>query len=182
MLKILIPTQILGYGQHATNLVLILAGGVALPLISLSLPTIWIMFKALIANYTVYIVNVAVLQLSILFFYTRMFGIKQSFRIACHIVAGIIAAWAVAGVFTRIFACGSSIEKDVFVIDTSLPGQCVNELAICGSISILHVIFDFSVLALPVPLIWRLKMSTFHKAVVTATLSAGVLYVMRFPA
>jgi hypothetical protein len=192
--------QILGYAQHATILILVLAGGLALPFFTLSLPTMWVLFKVrrnqttpidtaihsridwltfaaqgVIANYVVYIVNVAVLQLSVLFFYTRMFGIHKPFRIACYCLAAIVGAWAIQGCLTRIFACGADIEKSVFFIDTFLPGNCGDETAMCAATAVMHVIFDVSILALPVPLIWKLKISTFNKVIITMVLSIGVL-------
>ena len=150
-------------------------------MVSLSIHTLWIAFRATLANNVLYSANVAIVQLSILFFYIRMFGVKKAMRIACYVFIVAISTYAIVNVLSRIFMCGSEVEKAAFVMDPDLPGKCLDDDKLCSATSIVHVIFDVSVLILPIPLIWTLHMSIFQKVVVTAVLAAGSLYVIRFP-
>ena len=96
------------------------------------------------ANYVLWVANVAALQMSILFMYTRIFGISQVFRRVCYGFMAIIIGWTLAGIFSRIFACGSAIPKAQFFGNPMLKGTCVDVKGICTSIGLLHVILDLS--------------------------------------
>jgi hypothetical protein len=91
----------------------------------------------------------------------------------------VVTGWTLAGIFTRIFACGydktHGIDKAIFFINPTLPGKCADEAGICESIGLLHVIVDFLVLSLPIPMIWKLMVALRTKIMLTILLTIGVL-------
>jgi len=165
---------ILAYGQHASVLAMVLGGGMGLPYPLLSMPTLWILFRTIMVDYVLWVAAAAAVQLSILLLYSRIFGVNEWFRKLCYAVMFIITAWAIVGVSTRIFACGSHISKDIFTANPTLAGTCIDEIAVCESIGLLHVIFDFLVLGLPLPLIWRLRVGRGTKILLSLLLCVGV--------
>jgi len=162
---------IFAYGGYAANLVMVLAGGGAMPMESLTHTDLTIWFKGIVANYVLWVSAVAATQLSILWFYTRIFGVVHVYYIACLVAMAVVGAWWISAFVSEVTAC---IPLSKAWTPTE-PGTCIDDSAMCAAVGIIHVVFDFTVLALPLPLVWRLqKMSTMARTGVSLLFVVGI--------
>ena len=84
----------------------------------------------------------------------------------------MVAAWCPAVFFTNIFQC----KPIAFAWNKSIRGgTCINVLAFFRFIAVPTVISDVAVLALPLPMIWQLQMSTKHKLALSGVFILGSL-------
>ncbi|KAM3069223.1 hypothetical protein ACMFMG_010739 [Clarireedia jacksonii] len=161
---------LLAYGGYIANLVMVLAGGGATPVTGLTRPELIIWFKGLVSNYVFWVSATAATQLSILFFYVRLFGVKQWFRIALYVSIFIVSAWWISAFISEVTACIPLAAAWT----PHLKGTCINDEEMCTAVGMLHVVFDFLILILPIPLIWGLQMSVWSRTIVSLVLSVGV--------
>lgn len=76
-----------------------------------------------------------------------------------------------AAFFPSIFSC-YPIEK---TWDSTIAGRCIDYGIVTLAIGILNVIMDFAILGLPMPLVWKLRMSTRRKAYLSAIFGVGCM-------
>ncbi|KAF7957211.1 hypothetical protein EAE96_002801 [Botrytis aclada] len=161
---------ILAYGGYVANLVMVLAGGSATPMKHLTHPQLIIWFKGLVSNYVFWVSATAATQLSILFFYIRIFGVKRWLRNTLYVAVAIISGWWISAFISEVTACIPLAAAWT----PGLKGTCINDEEICTAVGMMHVVFDFLILLLPIPIIWRLQMPTWSRVTVSLLLSVGV--------
>ncbi|KAK1751006.1 hypothetical protein QBC47DRAFT_351784 [Echria macrotheca] len=113
----------------------------------------------------------ACIRLSIVIFYMRIFT-TRNFRIAAHCVNAYTIAWAISTWIVNLTVC----TPIAFYYDRTIPGggSCRNQ-AVSGSISGgLSLLGDILVLALPVPVIWRLRIDTRRRIGIICVFLLGV--------
>ncbi len=107
-----------------------------------------------------YATDITLIKCSILCFYLRIFGVNRRFRLMCYGMIAFVVVWGVSVIFTTIFQC-----KPVRAgWDKTIPGeQCFNlEHFVIGT-NVPNIIADAAVIALPVPLVWKLQLSRARK-------------------
>lgn len=129
--------------------------------------------KIIFANFTIWVVTVTIVQLSILFFYLRIFGVSRTFRLSCYTVVGLVGGFGLAGLFSEIFSC-VPVNKSWDVTGT-VQGHCVESKPYCASIGIIHVFFDLAIVILPMPMIWHLKTAHKNKLILSGLLCLGLV-------
>ncbi|KAI0839478.1 hypothetical protein F5Y06DRAFT_23125 [Hypoxylon sp. FL0890] len=108
-----------------------------------------------ISSEVIYSVVIVVIKWSIAAFYRRIFPQKW-FRWSLLGVTIFMGAWMFTTVFAIIFQC-TPIE---FNWDTTIPGgHCIDIGALALVTSILNVLTDVAILVLPLPLVWKLKVT-----------------------
>lgn len=123
------------------------------------------------ANSVLWFSAVIVVQLSIIFFYIRVFGVSTNFKPTCHGLIAMITLFWVSGFFSLIFNC-TPISRSW---DSSESGTCLPYGPYCASVGVLHVFFDLAIVALPLPVIWRLKMDRRTKLMLSGLLCLGLM-------
>jgi hypothetical protein len=89
-------------------------------------------------------------------FYLRIFGGTRQFRRAAYAVIGYNIAWAISTWIVNLTVC----TPIAFYYDRTIPGGHCRNQAISGSINGgLSLLGDVLVLALPMPVIWNLKIN-----------------------
>ncbi|KAI0390654.1 hypothetical protein F5Y17DRAFT_49569 [Xylariaceae sp. FL0594] len=107
-----------------------------------------------ITSEVIYSVTIVCVKLSILAFYWRIFPQKW-FRRALVVVAAFMGGWMFATVFSIVFQCWP-VEYNW---DKSIPGgHCIDAGMFGLATSILNVVTDVTILALPLPMIWSLHL------------------------
>lgn len=76
-----------------------------------------------------------------------------------------------AAFFPSLFSC-FPVEKSW---DDSISGHCIDYGQVTLVIGILNVILDFAILSLPMPLLWKLHMSTRRKAYLSSIFTIGCM-------
>lgn len=96
-------------------------------------------------------------KVGILMFYWRVFHTK-SFRVSALAVGGFSFAIFVTNLFTFVFQC-TPIES--FWLGKT--DDCITQVAFYLASAIINVVGDIAVLALPLPVVWRLHTSRSKK-------------------
>jgi hypothetical protein len=118
----------------------------------------------------------AFVKISIIVFLQRILGTITSFRVVSNCLIIFIALWAVVALLVNIFQC----NPVQFYYDKTLKdGHCMHGqtkfFQAMGSIALVE---DVTILLLPVPIVWRLKITTRQKIAVTIVFSLGGLYAL----
>ncbi|KAL2045433.1 hypothetical protein ABVK25_012097 [Lepraria finkii] len=116
------------------------------------------------------------IKLSFMFFYKRIFakGKGAAFKATINGFVGLIIIWIIGFFFGYLFVCKAHPSN----YWTSL----YNEKLYCNNSTQLHLgyaisdfIFDFLIIAFPIPLVWSLHMSPGRKIGVTGIFALGIL-------
>ncbi|KAL8886254.1 MAG: hypothetical protein Q9215_006015 [Flavoplaca cf. flavocitrina] len=124
------------------------------------------------ANELVYASIVTCIKTSVLCLYLRIFGVNKKFAIVfkCFIVAAV--AWGIAVLLTTIFQCNP--VRGAW--DISVPrNQCFNLRTWLIATNVPNIVIDFGIICLPLPLVWKLKLSTERKIGLTGVFLLGTL-------
>jgi hypothetical protein len=117
----------------------------------------------------------AVSKSSALFFYARIFGVTGSrFKYVLWVVHAMNVAWLIAILLAVTFMC-DPIEKAWI---PSLPGQCSNTGILWLGSGAASLAIDVIILLMPLPMLWRLRMTTVRKLQVTGVFVCGYLVVV----
>ncbi|KAI8631140.1 hypothetical protein F5Y19DRAFT_425215 [Xylariaceae sp. FL1651] len=116
----------------------------------------------------VYFNVIAFLKLSILSFYGHIFP-QRPFHYWLWGVATLVAAWDISFTFATIFQC----YPISYAWDTNQPGYCINYGNSQLASGVINIITDFLILAMPIPLVWKLNISKHKKRQVTLTFAIG---------
>ena len=117
--------------------------------------------------------TLAVVKISVLLFYARLFWTVKTFRIALWITAVLCLALPVAFNIHATFTC-IPVQK---FWRPQLPGHCLAHLPGYIVSGILNIVTDFMILLLPMPIIWNLHTSRNHRAYLIGTFAAGYRYI-----
>jgi hypothetical protein len=129
------------------------------------------LMQLLIITYIIWCAAIALVQFAILFLYRRIFFVVAWFRKVCYVLMGLVFAWFAAAWISD-FAICKPVEK---LWNPMQPGTCGDGKKMCNVIGLVHAVLDFTILMVPMPLIWRLKTSTSNKVFLSILLLCGVL-------
>lgn len=131
-------------------------------------------FKILIAEQCLYAVALGAIKISICVFYNRIFDVR-SFYIASWTTIAVIITWALAAILYAVLAC----RPLALFWDPAVRGTCVpNKVAPLIVIGALEVVVDIAILILPLPLLWKLRVSLADKFALCCIFGAGISYVL----
>ncbi|QKX61575.1 uncharacterized protein TRUGW13939_08727 [Talaromyces rugulosus] len=122
------------------------------------------------------IVAYGFIKLSLVFFYRRLFFVIKwsTFDIVSLAYIAIICMWTLAFFLLFLFACKSKIYLHWAPL-SDVENQCGDPLAPELGLVISDLITDLMVLALPLPIIWRLRVSTARKISITLVFIVGLI-------
>ncbi|KAF2186032.1 hypothetical protein K469DRAFT_515602, partial [Zopfia rhizophila CBS 207.26] len=125
----------------------------------------------LFAVYFPYNIAVALTKLSAILFYARVFNTKgnRAFKIALWAAAFFVSAILTFSIFETIFQC-TPVKK---AWSAATPGSCINEQAAWYAHAVLSVVADIFVLALPLPMLWKLQLKWSQKFLVSGVFVCG---------
>lgn len=117
-------------------------------------------------------------KLSFIYFYRRVFctGLTTIFKHITTVVIWIILAWGISFFFAFLFICEVNFAA-FWTSIRALNTHCGGLLDLQLGFAISDFITDFFVLVLPLPMIWRIHMSTSRKLAVTIIICLGALAV-----
>ncbi|PLB54022.1 hypothetical protein P170DRAFT_326887, partial [Aspergillus steynii IBT 23096] len=115
-----------------------------------------------------YITAVAIIKLSVLLMYNRIFPVR-SIRIGSYILGGITLAWLISVDLVAIFQC-IPVKK---AWNQQLPGTCIDlKGALIGN-GVPNFVTDIFILALPGRAIWKLQTGSRQRISIIAVLLSG---------
>ena len=116
---------------------------------------------------------VSMTKISIHCFYLRVFP-SAAFRRITQLIMAICLCWAVASILTTIFQC-SPIDAAWEGWDSEYGGRCVNINAAAWASTAINLVLDLVTIALPLPQLLRLSLSTKKKIGLCMMFSVGIL-------
>lgn len=111
---------------------------------------------------------------SILSLYMRIFGFERWVRVYIWILAGVIWAWATSTILEAFLLC----RPFAFNWDTNIPGgECANRNVAFIVAGVLNMTTDVLVIVVPLPNIWKLKLTLLKKIALCMIFCLGLLFV-----
>jgi len=117
-------------------------------------------------------------KLSLLVFYYRTFAQAENFRLYWTILCVLVVGYSTAGIFCGIFAC-IPVQASWELALQGGSARCINRFAFYSFHSSLNMVTDIAVLLLPMPHLWKLKLSKQQKLVLCFIFSLGSLSVTK---
>ena len=128
--------------------------------------------KTLEATQVLYYCAQTLIKISLLLLYHRLFSANRHFRVALFVAGALVIMWWMASFWDTIFECvpvQAFWDKSI----TNAKCQSIREAALGTGIS--NLILDLLFLLLPIPMIWRLHVSTRTKVFLTGIFLLGGL-------
>ena len=119
-----------------------------------------------------YSICIQLVKGSIVIFYYRIFQLTPRFRYAVYAIGGLLICIWTSGVLVAIFSC----TPIYYFWDMSGDGRCINSYAFIVAEAGLSIFTDLVILLLPMPLVWRLKVTLKQKVGLTGIFLLGGLY------
>lgn len=127
--------------------------------------------KSFYAIVICYIPTLGAVKLSILFQYLRLF-IGKSFRWTCYFMIAFITAFTLCAVFLSVFDC----TPYQYFWDKTIPGgKCLKYWVVSLVINCIHIITDFLIYFLPLPVLYKLRLRKRQKFGLLLIFSIGGL-------
>lgn len=144
-----------GMGRHATTV---------------SLDSLVIVLKNLLAFECLYVTAVGTVKISILAMYLRIFPSRE-FKIAAWVIGGTIIAWVLAIVLVCIFQC-----SPIYVAWVPwAKGTCIDLRASFIGNAVPNILTDVAILIMPIKQVWHLHAPMPQKISLLATFGLGSL-------
>ena len=126
--------------------------------------------QILFAQYFLYDAGISLVKLSALLFYTRIFTSQSPrFRHIIWMTHVLVLLWLLGIWFATLFLC-SPIQKQW---NPTVAGNCGDTGGLWLGSAIPSVIIDVIILALPMPMLWRLKLMRSRKILITGVFVCG---------
>ncbi|KAI9889792.1 MAG: hypothetical protein M1814_004994 [Vezdaea aestivalis] len=146
-----------GYGKHS---------------VAIGLPKVIKVLQESMAWGIIYVLCSYSVKLSIVFLYQRIFVAYAKFQRWLWVYAGMASLFALAGILMEIFNC-TPVKKSW---EVTLPyGHCLQPLPALMSMASINIIYDLILFAMPIPLIWQLRVSRRRKVAVCFIFLLGLL-------
>ncbi|KAL9048407.1 MAG: hypothetical protein Q9206_006047 [Seirophora lacunosa] len=121
---------------------------------------------------SLYGASVALSKIAILLLYLRVFTTNlKRFTVATYVIGFVVVATGLATMLGSVLKCIPMARN----WDHNVPGRCIDELTFARYTSIPNVVTGFAMLILPLPMVWRLKISVHQKIALTATFLHGII-------
>lgn len=120
-----------------------------------------------LVTFSLYVVVMYFVKLSILLLYLRVFTIAKKLRIMTWITILVVTAYSLAGLIGTITRCNPS------------KGACDNVTHLSIISSVLNILTDIAILILPIRQVWKLQVSTKQRIGVLFVFALGSLYVVQ---
>lgn len=111
--------------------------------------------------------------MSVLVLYLRLFAIKKWFRYLTQLTMGFVCGYLLANLFTQIFGCSPRPKY----YHPDIPGHCIDYTKAGWAYGSMNIASDLIIFVLPLPVLWRLKLSRRDKAGLSFIFMNGAMYV-----
>lgn len=118
--------------------------------------------------------SMSLVKIAILLFYYRIFKVSQRLLIAIWVMGTVIICWYITSVLVGCFQCYPAR----FLWDRTIPGgKCIPEDALWIGSSVSSLVTDAAILAVPMPIIWNMRVTWRQRIAISAVFLLGSLYV-----
>lgn len=118
----------------------------------------------------------ALVKVSILLLYHRLFGVNKWFRIVLFVAGTLTIMWWIAAFLDSILEC---VPLQAIWDKSIRDPKCQNVRASALGTGIANMILDIMFLIIPLPMIWKLQVTKRVKISLTGIFLLGALYVSK---
>ncbi|OTA56583.1 hypothetical protein K449DRAFT_437790 [Hypoxylon sp. EC38] len=111
----------------------------------------------------------ATVKMSILLLYRRIF-VTRVFKIVTAVLAGMLIVWWICILLFQIFSC--TPVGAYWILGNA--EYCLDLITLYNSLAISNIIWDFTLLLLPLPMVWRLNMMNRRKLQLCGIFLVGI--------
>lgn len=122
-------------------------------------PVLIDLVKAIFANAFSWPIAQSTTKISIGIFYLHLSSLRK-FRISVYVIIVVVSVWCFEEVLANLLLC----KPIDYIWDKSLDGHCVNVVAHSLASAAFNLFTDISILILPIPVLWRLRLVIKDKA------------------
>ncbi|KAL2205679.1 hypothetical protein CC79DRAFT_1324326 [Sarocladium strictum] len=125
----------------------------------------------------VYLVDLAAVKFSILFFY-RAISSTRAYRVSVYAVMFLVGAFTISMIFVNAFECKT--PSDAWSVEILLQGKgsCTDLHPIYYGQAAFNIASDLAILVLPMPVVWNLQMKQQKRLAVIGIFSIGSIAVL----
>lgn len=138
---------------------------------AVGMPKVSIFLKYNYMGEIVYPLSLSFIKCSILCLYLRIFGINSTFRRVTYGLLAMAVVWGISVTLGAIFQCNPIAAAYNPMITQK---KCINIRDYFVATSILNVLIDVGILALPLPSLWKLQLATHRKLTISAIFLLGI--------
>lgn len=120
----------------------------------------------------IYLVSLLGYKMSILVLYLRLFAVNKTFRHLTWLVMFFVSGYLFSNLWTQIFGCSPRSKY----WNPDIPGHCINYTKAGLAYGSMNIFSDLIIFILPLPIVWRLKLSRKEKAGVSLIFMSGAMY------
>ncbi|KAI1871787.1 hypothetical protein JX265_005773 [Neoarthrinium moseri] len=161
------------YGIVISNFMMVFVGGSGHGLDELQPWHIVRLSKATYSVQVLYAISMGLVKISIIWMLMRIF-ITPTFRLVAIAVMIFSALWIVLTILIGLLIC-RPIEMNWNPFTPG--GSCGDQIAAFASIGIVDILNEVTILALPIPMVWKLRMPMRYKVALACVFGAGILTV-----
>lgn len=121
----------------------------------------------------IYLISLLGYKMAILLIYLRIFAVNTTFKHFTLVVMFFVCGYLSSNFLTQIFGC--SPPSKYWHPETS--GHCINYTKAGLAYGSMNISSDFFIFILPLPMVWRLKLSRIEKIGVSLIFMSGAMYV-----
>ncbi|ROV92799.1 hypothetical protein VMCG_09090 [Cytospora schulzeri] len=132
-----------------------------------------VQYKLLIAADITWLLGTVSAKLSMLYLYTRIFAISRATKVGALILMLLVTSFGIAFLVIFMTQCHPFDEPWNPVPGGWCRNLVTQEYISCG----LNLVLDLSVVILPMPVLWKLQMTTTRKLFITIMFSLGLVTV-----
>ena len=119
----------------------------------------------------IYLVSLMGYKFSILILYLRLFAVNKNFRYFTWVTMAFVAGYLLANLMTQIFGCSPRPKY----WNPDIPGRCINYTKAGLAYGSMNIVSDMLIFILPLPVVWRLKLTRREKAGVSVIFLSGAM-------
>ena len=133
--------------------------------------------KSQLALQILYFATACAIKTSLILLYYRLFGVVRWFRSILAVMWLIVLAYFVADALVAVFEC----SPIAYYWDKAIKGgSCIDQDAFYRWNGVANLLIDFSILVLPMMMVWRLNLDTRSKIILSGVFLLGTLYVSSY--
>ncbi|CAJ2501182.1 Uu.00g040350.m01.CDS01 [Anthostomella pinea] len=166
-----ITATVLFYGLVASNIVMVLAGGMGHPTSELQPWHLVRLSRAAYANQFLHVTILGLVNFSILRTLIPTFPGRR-FRLNAYCVMGFYIIWMIPAILTSLLICRPT---EMNWSPRTADGACGDHVAVLAAVEITDIIKNLLVLTFPVRMLWRFRMQWRYRVGIVCLFSGGIL-------
>ncbi|EGD89207.1 hypothetical protein H112_02819 [Trichophyton rubrum D6] len=152
-------------------MIAVIDGGAGLHMNQATDRQLLMLLKTFVAGPILWSTATTLIKLSILSFYHKVFGSKQSMRIAVYIESIVTIALYLAGILEPFLLC----RPFNYTWNKEAHGTCGNATKAYLAIAVANLIVDLSIYLLPIPVLWNLQMNLVKRLALCGIFAIGLV-------